>query len=87
AKNWLKESNEVKQLYQLIADCAKEVHNIMYPDYNYRPKSKQIGYCSKVKNKTTKPSLRTLIDLCIYTNLSDYDKKIWNLVDKLTDLK
>ncbi|CAG8813381.1 1454_t:CDS:1, partial [Racocetra fulgida] len=24
AKNWLKESNEVKQLYELLADCAKQ---------------------------------------------------------------
>ncbi|CAG8806434.1 2646_t:CDS:2 [Gigaspora margarita] len=86
AKNWSEESNEVKQLYQLIADCAREVHKIMYPYYNYRPKRKQFDYCFKAEKKTTKPSLPTSIDLCI-PNLSDYDKKVWNLVDKLTDLK
>ncbi|CAG8793102.1 8842_t:CDS:2, partial [Dentiscutata erythropus] len=36
--NWSKESNEVKQLYELLADYAKQVHNLLYPDYSYKPK-------------------------------------------------
>ncbi|CAG8683332.1 14422_t:CDS:2, partial [Racocetra persica] len=40
AKNWVKESNEVKQLYELLADCTKQVHNIVYPNYSYKPKYK-----------------------------------------------
>ncbi|CAG8505540.1 29543_t:CDS:1 [Racocetra persica] len=47
AKNWSKESNEVKQLYELLVDCAKQVHNIVYPYYRYKPKHK---YYFKVKS-------------------------------------
>ncbi|CAJ0763961.1 18625_t:CDS:2, partial [Entrophospora sp. SA101] len=40
AKNWAEESNEIKQLYELIADCAKKVHDCTYPQYVYQPKHK-----------------------------------------------
>ncbi|RIB01594.1 hypothetical protein C2G38_2127258 [Gigaspora rosea] len=48
AKNWSEESNEVKQLYELIADCAKKVHDCTYPQYVYQPKHKS----SKKGNNT-----------------------------------
>ncbi|CAG8820560.1 22033_t:CDS:2, partial [Gigaspora margarita] len=37
AKNWSEENNEVKQLYQLMADCAKEVHNTRSQDPGVAP--------------------------------------------------
>lgn len=40
AKHWSAESNEIKQLYELIADCAKKVHDCTYPQYVYQPKHK-----------------------------------------------
>ncbi|CAG8648283.1 11434_t:CDS:1, partial [Cetraspora pellucida] len=48
ARNWSEESNEVKQLYELIADCAKKVHDCTYPQYVYQPKHKS----SKKGNNT-----------------------------------
>ncbi|CAG8647816.1 6401_t:CDS:1 [Funneliformis caledonium] len=40
ARHWSEESNETKQLYELIADCAKKVHDCTYPQYVYQPKHK-----------------------------------------------
>ncbi|CAG8545007.1 30863_t:CDS:1, partial [Racocetra persica] len=37
-KQWKKESKEIKELYGLIADCAKKVHDYLYPGYVYHPR-------------------------------------------------
>ncbi|GBB85027.1 hypothetical protein RclHR1_01160021 [Rhizophagus clarus] len=38
AKKWADESNEIKQLFEIIADCAKKVHDYTYPEYVYQPR-------------------------------------------------
>jgi len=38
AKKWADESNEIKQLFEIIADCAKKVHDCTYPEYVYQPR-------------------------------------------------
>ncbi|CAJ0754365.1 16541_t:CDS:2 [Entrophospora sp. SA101] len=38
ADKWRQESQEVKDIYGLLANCAKKVHDIMYPGYVYQPK-------------------------------------------------
>ncbi|CAG8445058.1 17544_t:CDS:1 [Acaulospora colombiana] len=37
-KRWQEEPNEVKELFGLISECAKKVHNFLYPDYVYHPR-------------------------------------------------
>ncbi|CAG8570372.1 15467_t:CDS:1 [Racocetra fulgida] len=37
-KQWKKESKEIRELYSLIADCAKKVHDFLYPGYVYHPR-------------------------------------------------
>ncbi|CAG8678483.1 8118_t:CDS:1, partial [Scutellospora calospora] len=37
-KQWKKESKDIKELYGLIADCAKKVHDFLYPGYVYHPR-------------------------------------------------
>ncbi|CAI2164699.1 20026_t:CDS:1 [Funneliformis geosporum] len=36
--NWKVEPKEVRDLFTLIADCAKKVHSRIYPGYVYNPK-------------------------------------------------
>ncbi|CAG8788548.1 20462_t:CDS:2, partial [Gigaspora margarita] len=56
AKNWSNESYEIKQLYDLLSDYAKQVHNMMYPHYIYKPKRPLTGVGSRKKNHV--PSAR-----------------------------
>ncbi|CAG8469691.1 37311_t:CDS:2 [Gigaspora margarita] len=93
SKNWSKESNEVKQPYELLADCAKQVHNIVYPHYSYKPKRKNFGYCftSFPPNRVSQecPTSKNLhiqkkksLNLEVNRNFTDYyDQKVWSLVD------
>src|ERR1051325_1580708 len=41
SKWWNYESEEIKDIYKLVADMAKEVHRRTYPDYVYKPKKKR----------------------------------------------
>ncbi|CAJ0911476.1 6264_t:CDS:2, partial [Entrophospora sp. SA101] len=64
AKNWAEESNEIKQLYELIADCAKKVHDCTYPQYVYQPKHKSSkkgnnNIFREVKNKSINNPINT----------------------------
>jgi hypothetical protein len=40
SNSWNKETQEVKKLFNLLAECAKEVHNFIYPNYVYNPSRK-----------------------------------------------
>ncbi|KAF0528471.1 MATA-HMG [Gigaspora margarita] len=37
-KQWKKEPKEIRELYGLIAECAKKVHDFLYPGYVYHPR-------------------------------------------------
>ncbi|CAG8632788.1 18538_t:CDS:1 [Acaulospora morrowiae] len=37
-RRWREEASEIKELFGLISECAKKVHNFLYPDYVYRPR-------------------------------------------------
>ncbi|CAG8458306.1 26035_t:CDS:1 [Gigaspora margarita] len=106
AKNWSKESNEVKQLNELLADCAKQVHNMVYPHYSYKPKHKKFKKHFKIlksslasqdiplacpfpKNLDTRkknylhPPILPLPIIEVDRNFTEYDKKVWGLVNDL----
>src|SRR4051812_34791620 len=38
SNTWKKEPREVKKFFVLLAECAKEVHKCIFPDYVYNPK-------------------------------------------------
>ncbi|CAG8750273.1 7151_t:CDS:1, partial [Gigaspora rosea] len=87
--NWSKESNEAKQLYELLADYTKQVHNLLYPDYSYKPKRKnwfkiQSFPLIRVGSRKKKSCASALPPLIYYVggNFTNYDKNIWCLVDK-----
>ncbi|CAG8492301.1 15425_t:CDS:2 [Gigaspora margarita] len=85
AHNWSKESNEIKNFYELLAYCASIVYKKIYPGYKYKPKNLKCNkFRRKIKEKIYLPSPS---NLHVYSYLTDYDKKVWNLVNDLTDLK
>jgi hypothetical protein len=46
SNNWKKESSEVKNIFDRLAEYAKVLHNRIYPNYKYSPK-KQAAICNK----------------------------------------
>ncbi|GES74932.1 high mobility group box domain-containing protein [Rhizophagus clarus] len=37
-KKWKNETKEIKELFAFLADCAKKVHNCIFPGYVYSPR-------------------------------------------------
>jgi len=82
AKNWSEESNEIKQLYELIADCAKKVHDCTYPQYVYQPKHK-----SNKKGANGTIFREVTVDSCSKKNDKNRDKDMKELLKEKEDLK
>ncbi|CAG8456261.1 2023_t:CDS:2 [Gigaspora margarita] len=86
AKNWSNESYEIKHLYELLADYAKQVHNIVYPNYSYKPKRKN---CFKLQFPLVKVDSQKKIyvpQVLFPPIVDEYDKNVWSLVDKHSTL-
>ncbi|CAG8585906.1 17018_t:CDS:2 [Rhizophagus irregularis] len=81
AKNWSEESNEIKQLYELIADCAKKVHDCTYPQYVYQPKHK-----SNKKGANGTIFREVTVDSCSKKN-DKKEKDMKELLKEKEDLK
>ncbi|RIA81943.1 hypothetical protein C1645_809841 [Glomus cerebriforme] len=74
SKWWASESPEVKNIYQIIADLARKVHNRTYPEYVFQPKKRRATkymlndcYSSPQQNQNTSisPSPSQLISSAI----------------------
>ncbi|CAG8836577.1 21758_t:CDS:1, partial [Racocetra persica] len=84
AENWSNESNEIKQLYELLADYTKQVHNLVYPHYSYKPKHKN---CFKLQSfpqvkvgSRKKIHVHPVLSPPIFNvnrKLTNYDKSVW----------
>ncbi|KAG9288822.1 hypothetical protein G9A89_001146 [Geosiphon pyriformis] len=50
SKKWKEEPEEIRDLYQEMAKCAKKVHLMAYPNYEYKPRRKRVPFKEFYKN-------------------------------------
>ncbi|KAF4616767.1 hypothetical protein D9613_008937 [Agrocybe pediades] len=53
-KRWRRETKEVKKVYKRLAEEAKALHKLRYPDWSYKPVKRSMPSSSKKKKKKKK---------------------------------